>query len=95
MSQLGFEWDPAKASRNLQKHRVSFEDARTVFFDPVALTATDELHTTAAEERFLTVGRSARGKILVVASCERGDRIRIISARLATRNEKKRYEEAR
>jgi uncharacterized DUF497 family protein len=93
MPQLGFEWDPVKARRNFFKHGISFENARTVFFDPLALTVRDEPRTASSEERFRTVGRSDDGKILVVASCERGDTIRIISAREATKHEKKSYEE--
>jgi uncharacterized DUF497 family protein len=89
---LAFEWDDAKAKQNLRKHRVSFHEASTVFGDPLALTIPDPLHS-VEEDRFITLGESHRRRLLVVVSTERGDKIRIISARVATRRERKDYEE--
>lgn len=89
---LLFEWDGAKARRNLKKHRVSFEEASTVFGDPLSVTIDDPLHT-RVEDRFVTIGQSAWQRLLVVVHADRGDRIRIISARVATRNERVGYEE--
>ena len=89
---LIFEWDGQKAKQNLEKHNVSFEEATTVFGDPLSLTIEDPLHSTD-EERFVIVGESVRRRVLVVVHTERGDHIRIISARLATRRERRTYEE--
>jgi uncharacterized DUF497 family protein len=89
---LIFEWDGQKAKQNLEKHNVSFEEATTVFGDPLSLTIEDPLHSTD-EERFVIVGESVRRRVLVVVHTERGDHIRIISARLATRRERRIYEE--
>ena len=86
-----FEWDVEKAESNLQKHRVSFEEAATVFFDPLSLTIPDPLHSDE-ESRFVTTGLSERQRQVVVVHSEGGDRIRIISARLATAGERKKYE---
>jgi uncharacterized DUF497 family protein len=87
-----YEWDPAKAAANVQKHRVAFEEAASVFLDPAALTFSDPDHS-EDEDRAITIGRSARQRVLFVALAERDDRIRIISARRATRREQKQYEE--
>lgn len=87
-----YEWDPAKAAANIRKHSVSFEEAASVFLDPVALTFIDPDHS-EDEERAITIGRSARGRVLFVAHTERRDRIRIISARRATRREQEQYGE--
>ena len=89
---LIFEWDPEKARINLAKHRVSFEEAATVMRDPLSLTIQDALHPTQ-EQRFVTVGHSHRGRTLVVVHSDRGERVRIISARVASRAERKQYEE--
>ncbi len=89
---LDFEWDEEKAKRNLKKHQVSFEEASTIFGDPLALTIPDPLHS-EEEDRFITLGESHRRRLLVVVATERGGRIRIISARVATRRERKDYEE--
>ncbi len=89
---MRFEWDPAKAKRNLRKHRISFEEASSVFYDPLAATGADPDHS-LGEERMITFGISSSGRLLVVAHTERGDTIRIISARAATRHERKIYEE--
>ena len=88
---MRFEWDPSKAERNFKKHRVSFDEAITVFYDPLAATFNDPDHS-AGEHRFITVGYSSRGRLLVVAHAERGESIRVINARLATAQERKRHE---
>src|SRR6516162_1586612 len=89
---LEFEWDEDKAKGNLKKHGVSFEEASSIFGDPLALTIPDPLHS-EEEDRFVTLGESHRRRLLVVISTDRGDDIRIISARVATRRERKDYEE--
>jgi uncharacterized DUF497 family protein len=87
-----YEWDPAKAAENIKKHRVSFEEAASVFLDPLAFTFWDPDHS-EREDREITIGRSARKRILFVAHAAREDRIRIISARRATKQERKQYDE--
>jgi uncharacterized protein len=89
---MHFEWDPAKAAANIRKHGVSFEEAVSALRDDFAATARDLEHSTA-ELRFITFGISAHGRLLAVAHTERRDSVRIISARLATRAERKIYEE--
>jgi len=89
---LRFEWDPEKASDNLSKHGVSFEEAATVFRDPLSATGPDPDHS-AGEERFVTFGVSTNGRLLVVGHIEHGDIIRIITARPAIPGERKLYEE--
>ncbi|HSE36360.1 MAG TPA: BrnT family toxin [Blastocatellia bacterium] len=86
-----FEWDERKAQANLKKHQVSFEEASTVFGDPLSLTIDDPVHS-EEESRFVTVGKSITGRVLIVVHSDRGDYIRIISARKATRHERKQYE---
>ena len=88
---MRFEWDREKASRNLRKHSVSFDEAVTVFYDPFSATFKNPEHS-VDERRFITVGYSARGRLLVVSHTERGEVLRIISARLATPRERKRHE---
>lgn len=88
---MAFEWDTRKASENLRKHGVSFDEASTVFGDPLAGTAADPEHS-AGEQRWLTFGRSMSGRLLVVSHLEHNDRIRIISARAATKHERQIYE---
>jgi uncharacterized DUF497 family protein len=88
---MEFEWDREKAQKNLKKHRVSFEEAVTVFYDSFATSFPDPAHSTE-ELRFITFGYSARDRLLVVAHAERGETVRIISARLATARERRRYE---
>lgn len=85
---MRFEWDPAKASANLRKHQISFEEASTVFYDDFAVQFFDEKHS-PSEERFIMLGLSSNARLLVVCHCERsgGEAIRIISARKATRTE--------
>jgi len=89
---LTFEWDSRKARSNLAKHGVSFEEAATVFGDPLSLTIPDPEHS-LPEKRYITMGRAFNGKLLVVVHTERGDNIRIISARRASRRERKFHEE--
>ena len=84
----GFEWDTAKAKTNWKKHRVHFEEAVSVFADPLALEYIDESHSKPEETRFLTLGMSVHGRLLLVANCERGDKIRLITARAATARER-------
>ena len=88
---MEFEWDADKAARNLAKHGVTFADAMTVFGDPLELVIRDPDHS-EGEFRFLSTGLSAAGRLLVVAYTERLGRTRIISAREATRGERKQYE---
>jgi uncharacterized DUF497 family protein len=87
-----FEWDADKAASNARKHGVTFEEASTVFGDPLSLLMRDPDHS-LVEERFLVLGMSNRRRLLVAAFAERSPRTRLISARLATRGERKRYEE--
>lgn len=89
---MRFEWDPAKARHNLRKHRISFEEAGSIFYDPLAATGADPDHS-EEEERMITLGMSFRGRLLIVAHAERDNVIRIISARIATRSERSIYEE--
>ena len=89
---LQFTWDPQKAATNLRKHKVGFPEAATAFADPLSLTIPDPDHS-VGEERFVLIGQSERRRLVVVAHVERGDLIRIISARRATRRERKTYEE--
>jgi hypothetical protein len=89
---VGFAWDPWKGKSNLAKHGVSFDEARTVFDDPLFLVFADPDHSTE-EDRFLIMGRSRQGRLLVVSYTERSDTVRIISARHATRQERKVYAE--
>jgi uncharacterized DUF497 family protein len=88
---MDFEWDREKAQQNLKQHRVSFEEAITVFYDSLATSFPDQDHSTG-ERRFITFGYSARDRLIVVAHAERGETIRVISARLATARERRRYE---
>ena len=88
---MQFEWDRAKAESNVRKHRVSFDEAVTVFYNPLAATFDDPGHS-VGERRLITVGYSSRGRLLVVAHAERAETIRIITARLATARERKRHE---
>ena len=89
---MRFEWDPAKAAANLKRHEASFHEAATALADPLSTTFPDESHS-EDEVRFVTIGVSTRGNILVVAHTERNDTIRIISARRATRRERAFYEQ--
>lgn len=89
---LTFEWDENKAKLNEKTHKVSFEEASTVFGDTLSLTIPDPLHSTEEEERYVTIGMSYRQNLLVVVHCDRGNNIRIISARKATKREREEYE---
>ncbi len=89
---MDFEWDPYKAESNLQKHGVSFAEAGTVFGDDLAITVPDPDHSND-EDRFITIGWSKRRRLLMVSYTDRGNRIRIISARELTNAERKDYEE--
>ncbi len=89
---LKFDWDAPKSSANLRKHGVSFEEAASVFGDPLALTFSDPDHS-IREARFVTIGQSHRHLLLVVAHIERGQAIRIISARKTTKHERTIYEQ--
>ena len=86
-----FEWDAGKSIENVRRHGVTFEEASTVFKDPLGLVVVDPDHSDE-EARYLLVGTSARQRLLVIAFTERSPRLRIISARLATRRERRRYE---
>ena len=88
---LTFEWDARKARSNVAKHGVGFDEASTIFGDPLSLTIPDPEHS-LAENRYITMGSAFNGKLLVVVHTDRGDNIRIISARRASRRERQRYE---
>jgi uncharacterized protein len=88
---LNFEWDEEKAKANLKKHRVSFDEATTVFIDPFSITIPDHDHS-VDEQRYIDLGSSDKGRVLVVVYTERGSNIRIISCRKATSSERKLYE---
>lgn len=85
-----FEWHKKKAEQNFQKHGISFDEAKTIFNDQLFITVVDEEHSDD-EERFITIGFSNTGKLLMVAHTDRKGRIRIISARKATKNEEDFY----
>lgn len=90
-----YEWDPEKAAANLKKHGVSFREAASAFSDPFAVTFTDPDHS-IDERRFITIGASIKNRVVFLAHADRGgDRIRIISARTATRSESHAYQETR
>jgi len=88
---IEFAWDPKKADQNVRKHRIAFTETATVFGDPLAITAFAPDHS-GAEDRFVTVGSSEQGRTLIVAHTDRGNKIRIISARELTPTERKAYE---
>ena len=89
---MEFEWDSRKAEINLRKHGISFTEAGTVFGDELAITVPDPDHS-KDEERYITIGWSNQRRLLMVSHTDRGDRIRIISARELTKAERKVYEE--
>jgi len=89
---MEFEWDDDKAESNLSKHGVSFPEAQTVFADPLALTGYDPDHS-GGEDRYITMGTSLEGRLLVISHTDRDDRVRIISAREASRPERRDYED--
>jgi uncharacterized protein len=87
-----YEWDEDKARTNLRKHQVSFQEGATIFNDPLVATQLDPDHS-RAELRYIAIGRSVRGRVLVAVFTERGDELRLISCRKATPRERKIYEE--
>jgi len=89
---MKFEWDIKKAGTNLRKHKVTFEEAATTLSDPMSATGADPDHS-ITEDRYITFGVSERGRLLVVAYADKGETIRIISAREASKGERKIYEE--
>lgn len=89
---MRFEWDDAKETINIRKHGVDFDEAAEIFYDPVGLELYDKEHSDH-EERFIRLGKSRRGRFLVTSFTERGETIRIISSRRATRREVRSYEE--
>lgn len=91
---MDFEWDPRKNEANIRKHRVAFSEAATVFSDVLSITVPDPDHS-QEEDRYIIIGMSGQNRLLMVAHMERGERIRIISAREPTRSEKRDYEENR
>ena len=91
---MQFEWDDEKASLNERKHNISFPEAMTVFGDPLGLTGYDPDHSTD-EDRFITMGHTITARLLIVCHTDREQRIRIISARVATKREQKDYEDGR
>jgi hypothetical protein len=88
---MQFEWDREKAKKNLRKHKVSFDEAMTVFYDPLSATFDDPDHS-VGEQRYITIGYSSHSRLLVVSYAEREKTIRIISARSAAAHERKRHE---
>ncbi len=90
---LLFEWDPKKARKNIEIHGVSFDEASTAFKDTLSLTIHDPLHSDD-EDRFILIGDSYKNRLLVIVHTERGDKIRIISARKASKKERKQYHES-
>lgn len=92
---MTYEWDPKKATSNLRKHGVSFREAVTAFSDPLAMTFDDPDHS-SDERRFVTIGTSNKNRVVFLAHADRDDdRVRIISARVATKTERHAYQEAR
>jgi len=87
-----FEWDPNKARKNIKVHEISFDEASTAFKDTLSLTIYDPLHS-IHEDRFVLIGNSCKNRLLLIVHTERGDTIRIISARKATKKERTQYEE--
>ncbi len=88
---MKFEWDPEKAKRNASKHGVTFEEAATAFGDPLSLTIFDPDHS-EEEDRFILLGQTFARRLVVIVHTERGDTVRIISARLGTKRERRSYE---
>lgn len=90
---MKFEWDAAKATTNLEKHGLSFEEASTAFGDPLSRTVRDPLHSDE-EDRFVLVGMTSAGRLVVVVHTDRGESLRLITARIATSAERRRHEQA-
>lgn len=93
MVKIEFEWDEKKAQLNFEKHKVSFEESVTVFYDPLLATMPDP-DNSEDEQRYITIGQAIKGRILIISYTERQNRTRIISCRKATSREKKTYEES-
>ena len=91
---MEFEWDAIKATANLNKHKVNFEEAIEAFYDPFAVDDIDEVHSSNRERRFTLIGKSSIRLLIIAYTTRAGDRVRIISARKTTSYEKKIYEEA-
>jgi uncharacterized DUF497 family protein len=91
LKQLQFEWDVTKAAENLRKHRVSFEEARTVWNDRYRIVEVDAVHSTSSETRLQVLGLCDKLRLLLVIFTARNETIRIISARRATKDERRRY----
>lgn len=91
---MSFEWDPSKAEANFRKHGVRFSETQPVFVDDFAMTIVDD-ESDPHEQRFISIGKGVKGRILVVVYCYRGANIRIISARTAETHERAQYEEHR
>ena len=89
---LAFEWDDEKSKSNFRKHRISFEEAKTVFNDPFAITIDDPDHSDE-EERYIDIGISSKGRMFVLWYAERNENIRIIGCRKATKKERRAYED--
>jgi uncharacterized protein len=89
---MDYEWDITKAEANFKKHSVSFEEAKTVFNNPLAMIFDDELHSSLAEYREIIIGHSQQNRLLIISFTERPQAIRIISARLTTQREREDYE---
>jgi uncharacterized DUF497 family protein len=87
-----FEWDEDKARENLKKHRVNFDEAKTIFLDPFSLTIPDPDHS-MTEQCFVDIGTSVNGRLLITVYTERGTNIRLISCRKATPSERRKYEQ--
>jgi uncharacterized DUF497 family protein len=89
---MNFEWESEKAAENLKRHGVSFEEAATAFGDPLSITIDDPDHS-EAEDRFILLGMTFRGRLVVVVHTDRGENVRLISARIPTRRERQSYEQ--
>jgi uncharacterized DUF497 family protein len=89
---MNFEWESEKAAENLKRHGVSFEEAATAFGDPLSITISDPDHS-EAEDRFILLGMTFRGRLVVVVHTDRGENFRLISARIPTRRERQSYEQ--
>ncbi|MBM3131101.1 MAG: BrnT family toxin [Chloroflexi bacterium] len=91
--QPSFEWDEYKAQENLKKHKISFDEAKTVFTDSFSITIPDPKHS-LDEPRYIDIGISGKNRVLIVVYTERGNKIRLISCRKATATERRKYEES-
>lgn len=89
---MKFDWDKNKAQKNFEKHKIHFEEAKSVFYDFLSFTLPDPFHS-INEERYVTIGMSSFNRLLVVVHSDKDDLIRIISSRLATKHEGRKYEE--